>query len=126
MNVVDSSAWLEYFADGPNASFFAEPIEEIEALVVPTLSLFEVFKRVLQQSDESTALQAATVMQQGTVVDLEGTIALNAARLAQQVTDKDADLRRQSTANNHSNSAQDRSGVPRGLRGCFRDLHRCL
>ena len=82
MNVVDSSAWLEYFADGPNASFFAEPIEDIEALVVPTLSLFEVFKRVLQQSDESTALEAAAVMQQGTVVDLEATIALNAARLS--------------------------------------------
>lgn len=82
MNVVDSSAWLEYFADGPNAAFFAEPIEDIEALVVPTLSLFEVFKRVLQQRDESTALEAAAVMQQGTVVDLEATIALNAARLS--------------------------------------------
>ena len=81
MNVVDSSAWLEYFADGPNASFFAEPIEDIETLVVPTLSLFEVFKRVLQQRDESTALEAAAVMQQGTVVELEATIALNAARL---------------------------------------------
>ncbi|MDE2757617.1 MAG: type II toxin-antitoxin system VapC family toxin [Acidobacteriota bacterium] len=82
MNVVDSSAWLEYFADGPNASFFAEPIEDIETLVVPTLSLFEVFKRVLQQRDESTALEAAAVMQQGTVVELEATIALNAARLS--------------------------------------------
>ena len=82
MNVVDSGAWLEYFADGPNASFFAEPIEDIETLVVPTLSLFEVFKRVLQQRDESTALEAAAVMQQGTVVELEATIALNAARLS--------------------------------------------
>ena len=82
MNVVDSSAWLEYFADGSNASFFAEPIEDIETLVVPTLSLFEVFNRVLQQRDESTALEAVAVMQQGTVVDLEATIALNAARLS--------------------------------------------
>lgn len=82
MNVVDSSAWLEYFANGPNASFFAEPIEDIETLVVPTLSLFEVFKRVLQQRDESTALEAAAVMQQGTVVELEATTALNAARLS--------------------------------------------
>ena len=81
MNVVDSSAWLEYFANGPNASFFAEPIEDIETLVVPTLILFEVFKRVLQQRDESTALEVAAVMQQGTVVELEATIALNAARL---------------------------------------------
>ena len=85
MNVVDSSAWLEYFADGPNASFFAEPIEDVEALVVPTLSLFEVFKRVLQQRDESTALEAAAVMQQGTIVNLEATIALNAARLSAEL-----------------------------------------
>ena len=82
MNVVDSSAWLEYFANGPNASFFAEPVEDTETLVVPTLILFEVFKRVLQQRDESTALEVAAVMQQGTVVELEATIALNAARLS--------------------------------------------
>ncbi|MDE0166877.1 MAG: type II toxin-antitoxin system VapC family toxin [Bryobacterales bacterium] len=81
MNVVDSSAWLEYFADGPNASFFAEPIEDTEGLVVPTLTLFEVFKRVLQQRDESAALQAVAVMQQGTVVDLGAAIAVDAARL---------------------------------------------
>ncbi len=67
MSVVDPSAWLEYFADGANASFFAEPIEDIEALVVPTISLFEVFKRVLQQRGESAALQAMAAMQQETV-----------------------------------------------------------
>ena len=101
MNVVDSSAWLEYFADGPNASFFAEPIEDIEALVVPTLSLFEVFKRVLQQSDESTALRAAAVMQQGTVVDLEATIALNAARLSVELRLPLADSVMLATARQH-------------------------
>ena len=101
MNVVDSSAWLEYFADGPNASFFAEPIEDIEALVVPTLSFFEVFKRVLQQSDESTALQAAAVMQQGTVVDLEATIALNAARLSVELRLPLADSVMLATARQH-------------------------
>ena len=82
MNVVDSSGWLEYFADGANASFFAGPIEDIEALVVPTISLFEVFKRVLQRRGESAALQATAAMQQGTVVDLEAEIALNAAALS--------------------------------------------
>jgi predicted nucleic acid-binding protein len=82
MNVVDSSAWLEYFADGPNASFFAEPIEATGDLVVPSLSLFEVFKRVLQQRGETDAFQAVTVMQQGTVVALDGPLALSAARLS--------------------------------------------
>ncbi len=58
MNVVDSSGWLEYFADGANTPFFAPAIERPSALVVPTISLYEVFKRVLQQRDESQALQA--------------------------------------------------------------------
>ena len=82
MNVVDSSAWLEYFANGPNASFFAGPIEETERLVVPSLTIYEVFKRVLQQGNEGDALQAAAVMQQGVVVDLDARLALSAARVS--------------------------------------------
>ena len=82
MNVVDSSAWLEYFADGANASFFAEPIEDTEALVVPAMSLFEVFRRVLQQRGESAALQAMAAMQQGTVAELGAELAARAAALS--------------------------------------------
>ena len=80
MNVVDSSGWLEYFADGPNAAFFAPPIEATRELLVPTLSLYEVFKRVLQQRGEGPALQAIALMQQGQVVDLTAGIALAAAK----------------------------------------------
>ena len=82
MNVVDSSGWLEYFANGPNAGFFSKPIEQTDRLIVPTLSLFEVFKRVLQQRDEDDALQTVAVMQQGTLVELDGRLALSAARLS--------------------------------------------
>lgn len=82
MNVVDSSAWLEYFANGPNAEFFAPAIEKTAELLVPTLTLFEVFKRILQQRDDGAALQAIAVMQQGRVVDLDAPLALTAARLS--------------------------------------------
>ena len=82
MNVVDSSAWLEYFANGPNAAFFAGPIEEPEGLVVPSLTIYEVFKRVLQQRSDGDALQAVAVMQQGVVVDLDARLALSAARVS--------------------------------------------
>lgn len=81
MNVVDSSGWLEYFADGPNAGFFAPAIEDRDALVVPTISLYEVFKRVVQQADEAAALQAVAVMQQGSVIDLTSDLAVRAAAL---------------------------------------------
>jgi toxin FitB len=82
MNVVDSSAWLEYFAAGPNAPFFSFAIEKTEKLIVPSFSLYEVFRRVLQQRNENDALQAVTAMQQGRVVDLDATIALRAARIS--------------------------------------------
>lgn len=65
MNVVDSSAWLEYFADGPNASAFAAPIEATETLVVPTICVYEVYERVLQQRDEPLALQAVGAAPEG-------------------------------------------------------------
>jgi len=82
MNVVDSSAWLEYLADGPNAGFFAPAVEETESQIVPSLTIFEVFKRILQQRSEDEALAAAALMQQGNVVDLTSALALAAARLS--------------------------------------------
>ena len=82
MNVVDSSAWLEYFADGPNAEYFAPAIEDVSNLIVPTISMFEVFKRVLQQRGESDALQAVALMQQGRVVNLDASVALQAAKVS--------------------------------------------
>lgn len=82
MNVVDSSGWLEYFADGPNADFFANAVENIEALVVPVITIYEVFKWVHQQRTEGDALQVAAIMEQGQVVNLDTTLALNAAKLS--------------------------------------------
>ena len=82
MNVVDSSGWLEYFSGGANASFFSRAIEDTAGLVVPSLSLYEVFKRVLQQRDEGTALQAIALLQQGRIIELDAAIALSAAKLS--------------------------------------------
>ena len=82
MNVVDSCGWLEYFGEGSNAEFFAPIIENIEELIVPSISLFEVFKRILQQRGEDVALQAVVAMQQGEIVALDTTIAIHAAKLS--------------------------------------------
>ncbi|MDY0088721.1 MAG: type II toxin-antitoxin system VapC family toxin [Coriobacteriia bacterium] len=82
MNVIDSSAWLEYFGDGPNAKEFAGSIESPSDLIVPSLTLFEVFKRTHQISDETTALGAIALMMQGRVVDLTPALALAAAALS--------------------------------------------
>lgn len=82
MNIIDSSGWLEYFADGANAEFFAPGIENTDELLVPSISIYEVFKRILQQRSDNEALQAVVAMQQGKVVDLDATLALGAAKLS--------------------------------------------
>lgn len=81
MNVVDSSGWLEYFADAPNADFFAPAILDTARLLVPTISLLEVFKRVYQQRDENAALSAVALMRQGRTIDLDTELALAAGKL---------------------------------------------
>ena len=85
MNVVDSSGWLEYFADGLNADFFAPAIENTEELVVPSISVYEVFKRVLQQRGEAAALQVVALMSQGRIVELDQTLALSAAKISHEM-----------------------------------------
>lgn len=81
MNVVDSSGWLEFFADGPNAGFFSAAVSDTDRLVVPTISLLEVLERVLQQRGENAALQAIAQMRQGHVVDLDADLAIRAATI---------------------------------------------
>lgn len=82
MNLVDSSGWLEYFADGENASFFAPAIEDTAHLIVPTICIYEVFKRLTAQVGEINALTCMGDMYQGQIVDLTAPIALQAAKLS--------------------------------------------
>jgi predicted nucleic acid-binding protein len=82
MNLVDSSGWLEFFADGPNAADFSVPILNIKDVVVPTICLYEVFKVVLRERSENEALQTIALMRQGNVVDLSLELALKAAKVS--------------------------------------------
>jgi predicted nucleic acid-binding protein len=81
MNLVDSCGWLEYYADGPNADFYAPAVEDTENLIVPVICIYEVFRKILQQRGEAPALQAAALMHQGFVVDLSSPLALSAAKI---------------------------------------------
>jgi predicted nucleic acid-binding protein len=79
MNVVDSSAWLSYFAGDENSGRFAKPIEAIHQLLVPSVTLTEVFKSILRQRNEELAFQAVAHMEQGRVIPLDSELAINAA-----------------------------------------------
>jgi len=82
MNVVDSSGWLEYFAGGANAPFFAPAIEDTEHLLIPVICIYEVFKRILQQRGPSAAQTSAGDMFNGQVISIDGSLALSAAQLS--------------------------------------------
>ena len=82
MNIVDSSGWLAYFADEPNAKHFLGPLSDSALLVVPTVTIYEVFKVILRETSENEALQAVVAMQKGTVVDLSAPLAIAASKLS--------------------------------------------
>ena len=102
MNLVDSCGWLEYFADGPNADFFAKPLDDIDNVIVPSICILEVFKKVIQQRGEDSALQAVALMQQGKVIDLNTSIALSAARCGHELKLQLADSVIMATARQHN------------------------
>jgi toxin FitB len=84
MNLVDSCGWLEYFAAGPNAGFFAPVIENIEHLLVPSICILEVFKNIARRRSEEDALLVTAMMQQAKVIGLDVSLALSAAKLGMQ------------------------------------------
>ena len=84
LNLVDSSGWIEYFTDGPNAESFAEPLSDASRLVVPSLCFYEVFRVVLRERGEDDALRVAASMSRGREVPLSAALALESARLVQE------------------------------------------
>ena len=84
MNIVDSSGWLAFFADEPNAKHFLLPLKDTASLVVPAVTIYEVFKVVIRESNENNALQAAVAMQKGKVIDLTANLAIEASKLSLQ------------------------------------------
>ncbi len=102
MNVVDSSAWLEYFADGPNAGEFATAIENTDELLVPTIVIYEVFKQLRRQVDEATALRAVGQLGRGQVVDVDEDLAVRAADLSLELSLPMADSLILAAARNHN------------------------
>ena len=85
MNLVDSSGWLEYFADGKNSKVFAPVIQNPEELIVSTINLYEVYKKILIERDEMSSIEAIGIMQQARVIDVDASISIEAARISQEM-----------------------------------------
>lgn len=101
MNIVDSSGWLSYFADEPEAKHFHKPLNDPSSLVVPTVTIYEVFKVALRESSENKALQVVAAMQKGKVVDLTSSLAVTASKLSLEYSLPMADSIVLATAREH-------------------------
>ena len=117
MNLVDSSGWLEYFADGENASFFSPAIEDTENLIVPAIVLYEVFRRLLILRDEQTALQLLGALSQGHTAAVTTTIALQAAKLSVELKLAMADSIILSTARSYNATLWSQDADFEGIEG---------
>jgi len=82
LNIVDSSGWIEYFSDSKRADKFAKPIENTKDLIVPVITIYEVFKKLLIEAGEDIALTTIAHMQQGKVIDLDQELAISAAKVS--------------------------------------------
>lgn len=117
MNVVDSSGWLEYFARGTNASFFAPAIKATDLLVVPTICMYEVFKRLLTQRGEEDALQAIGIMSIGILADLTREIAIDAAYISAELQIAMADSIILATTHAHNATLWTQDADYKGMEG---------
>ena len=82
MNIVDSSGWVEYFVKGANAAFFTPVVRDVDNLLVPSICIYEVFRRLFHDFGEESALQAAGIMGHGHEVALDRKIAIDAAHIS--------------------------------------------
>ena len=77
--VVDSSCWLEVFDGGAGAAQYEPAIARPQELIVPIITVYEVYKYLLRVRGEHSANRAAHYMQQGRVIDNDWAITLSAA-----------------------------------------------
>lgn len=117
MNVVDSSGWLEYFADGSNAAFFAPAIEDTENLPVPVICVYEVFKRIYQTQGQALAEIHAADMQKGTLLDLTPSLSMSAAKISADLNLPMADSLILATAREYGATLWTQDGHFRGIEG---------
>ncbi len=117
MNVVDSSGWIEYLSGGGNAAFVRRPIESDEPLIVPSLSLFEVYRHMLRHIGREEALNVVAAMRSGVLVELDDRLALEAAELSIETKLALADSVILATAHSHDAELWTQNSDFEGLEG---------
>jgi predicted nucleic acid-binding protein len=85
--VLDSSCWMEFFADTDRADLFATAIEGVEHLVVPVITVYEVVKKLARDAGDEVASAALSLMLRGRVIEIDLSLALEASTLGLPLAD---------------------------------------
>lgn len=83
--IIDSSGWIEYFMGGTHRGHFRSMIHKVQDLIVPTITIFEVYKKILLQGGETHAITATSHMRKGHVIDLNEYLAIWAAKISKDL-----------------------------------------
>jgi len=84
MNIVDSSCWIEYLMDTEIGKNIAPIIENPNELIVPTITMFEVYKKLSTEKNELYAKEIVSYMQTGTVIELNASLNISAADISRK------------------------------------------
>jgi predicted nucleic acid-binding protein len=87
LNVVDSSGWLEYFKGADRAKLFSDAVSDHYNLIVPVISIYEVFKKFLRERGELDAIEAVGTMLNGRVIELDLALTIEAAKVGLPLAD---------------------------------------
>jgi len=102
VNIIDSSAWIEYIAGTRYADLFDNPIADQRSLLVPVITIYEIFRKILSERDEDAALLAVSYLRAGSVIEVDLAVSLEAARYSKQHKLPTADALIYATARLHN------------------------
>jgi predicted nucleic acid-binding protein len=82
MIIIDSCGWIEFLVDGENAAEYEQYFQDSESIATPTIVIYEVYKKVLRERGEESAVIVAAQMDNTRVIELSERLSLLAAKLS--------------------------------------------
>ena len=82
MNIIDTSCWIEYLMNSSIGAAVAPTVENTNELIVPVITLYEVYKKLKIEKDENYAMSIITYMRSGSVIPLDSDLSIMAAQIS--------------------------------------------
>jgi len=84
MIIIDTSGWLEYFTGGTNSKFFSTPIKNNSKIIVPTIILYELWKKISRERGEDKAVELVAQLKRYDIIPLDESLSISAAKISNE------------------------------------------